>query len=581
MKTIVLQPGEARRLGGHIAGVKVASDEADERFCVLEARLGAEPGPRLHRHNKHVESWFVVAGELEILSGNERISAPAGSFVLIPPSSPHTFANLGPGEAHMLSFHAPGGLDRFFVELVRLRTAEDPGFKAVATLFKRYDTEPADENEPPDPPALVVGPGEGEQLSIGGGTITILADSAATGGRFAVVDYTAPPGFPGPPPHRHREIADLFYVLEGELSMKVDGDTVAAPAGTFVLVAPGTVHTFSNPSDRPARFLGIVSPGGFEQYFRDVAAGDRRRAVRSRGRRAADRQVRLRARLSGADHPARRAPREGEAITDKPDRELRLLCDHEWLTVTLVPATARASAGADPHVHRDHADGFYVLAGRDHGAARAGAASRWSPTAGTLVLIPPGVVHSFDNDGAEEARFLNFHAPDGGFANYLRTREDFDQFTRRPDGGRPASDAIVTPAGGGERFRREDRAITVLGDLPEISAMLLEVDPEWPGIGAHDHDDQVDTFFVLEGETGFFSGDDVVRAGPGTFYGAVPGVRHGVVHDGGRASFLNVHGPDAGLRRAGYGPSRWTRASATTRSATTSPPAIPRSCSRR
>ena len=137
-------------------------------------------------------------------------------------------------------------------------------------------------------------------------------------------------------------------------------------------------------------------------------------------------------------------------------------------------------------------------------------------TAGTLVLIPPGVVHSFDNDGAGGGPLPQL--PRAGRRASRTTcapAEDFDQFDPPADGGRPASDAIVTPAGGGERFRREDRAITVLGDLPEISALLIEVDPEWPGIGAHDHDDQVDTFFVLDGETGFLSGDDVVRAGAG------------------------------------------------------------------
>src|SRR3954466_4591174 len=97
--------------------------------------------------------------------------------------------------------------------------------------------------------------------------------------------------------------------------------------------------------------------------------------------------------------------RQGEAITDKPDRELRLLCDHEWLTVTWVRHGA-GERGADPHVHHEHADGFYVLGGEitvrlgpDQEPLVAGG--------GTLVLIPPGVVHGFDNDGSEEARFLN------------------------------------------------------------------------------------------------------------------------------------------------------------------------------
>ena len=274
METVVRQPGEAHPVPGHFAVVKIASGETDERFCVLEATLAAGGGltSRLHRHHKHVESWFVVDGTLEFCSGNERILAPAGSFVLVPPSAPHTFGNGGPGETRIVAFYTPGSMDRFITELARLRSMDDPGFKAFATLFDRYDTEPGDEKVPADVPVRVTAPDQAERLSVGGGTITILADSAATGGSFAVVDYTAPPGFPGPPPHRHREIVDVFYVLEGELVFEIENDVIAAQPGTLAMVAPGPVHKFSNPSDRPARFLGMVSPGGFEQYFRDVAA---------------------------------------------------------------------------------------------------------------------------------------------------------------------------------------------------------------------------------------------------------------------------------------------------------------------
>jgi uncharacterized cupin superfamily protein len=44
----------------------------------------------------------------------------------------------------------------------------------------------------------------------------------------------APPGFPGPPPHRHREIVDVFYVLEGELTLEIEGKAIAAQPGTLV-----------------------------------------------------------------------------------------------------------------------------------------------------------------------------------------------------------------------------------------------------------------------------------------------------------------------------------------------------------
>ena len=60
----------------------------------------------------------------------------------------------------------------------------------------------------------------------------------------------------------------------------------------------------------------------------------------------------------------------------------------------------------------------------------------------------------------------------------------------------------------------------------------------------HVHDDHIDSFYVLEGELELTIGDAVVRAGPGTFFAAPPGVRHGFAIPGpGRARFLNIHAP--------------------------------------
>lgn len=239
------------------------------------------------------------------------------------------------------------------------------------------------------------------------------------------------------------------------------------------------------------------------------------------------------------------APREAEAIVDSPNRELRILCDHDWLNVTWT-RHAEGEHGAEPHVHHRHVDAFYVLAG-DLTLRIGPELEHLAAPAGTLVMVPPGVVHGFDNDGPGEVRFLNFHAPGSGFVEHLRGRGDFDQHPPPPGGGRPGSGAIVVPPGDGERFRRENRTITILGALPEISVLRLETDPDWPGVPAHEHGDHVDTFFVLDGEAGFVLGDDVLRAAAGSFYAAPPGARHGFVNDGGRVTLLNVHGPDAGF----------------------------------
>ena len=116
------------------------------------------------------------------------------------------------------------------------------------------------------------GPGEGEVLEMGPNRIEIKAGSEHTDGKFFLSESTVAPGFPGPPPHVHDELHDMFYVLEGELTMRLGDDEVAAGAGTFVCVPPGTVHTFSNRGDAPARFLNFNAPGGWENYMRDLAA---------------------------------------------------------------------------------------------------------------------------------------------------------------------------------------------------------------------------------------------------------------------------------------------------------------------
>jgi quercetin dioxygenase-like cupin family protein len=110
-----------------------------------------------------------------------------------------------------------------------------------------------------------------------------------------------------------------------------------------------------------------------------------------------------------------------------------------------------------------------------------------------------------------------------------------------------AREAQVSGPGDGERFERANRVVTIKGDLPEISANEIDFDPTF-AIEPHVHDDQVDSFYVLEGEVEFTLGDRAVRALPGTWVSVPPGVVHGFRNPGpGRARFLNVHTPDAGF----------------------------------
>src|SRR5215831_13736707 len=243
-------------------------------------------------------------------------------------------------------------------------------------------------------------------------------------------------------------------------------------------------------------------------------------------------------------HPAEG---EGETITDRGERTIRILLDHELLDATWTRYEP-GERGPDPHVHRRHTDAFYVLEGEllfglgpDVEGVRA--------PAGTLVAMPPGVVHTFGNESSARACFLNFHAPSGGFADSLRgNRDGFDSFDPPDDGGDPASEAIVSLPGEGEHVGGDVRAHRVKAELGQLSVIELSYEPDFEGVDPHTHHDHVDAFYVLEGEVDFTLGEDERRAGVGSFFAAPPGARHGFRHPG-RAAIvvLNLHAPDTGF----------------------------------
>ncbi len=120
--------------------------------------------------------------------------------------------------------------------------------------------------------AVIHGPGEGETLAMGPNTLVIKATSEITGGGFFLSETTLAAGTPGPPPHVHETLHDMFYVLEGTLTIRLEDGEREAPPGTFVCAPPGTVHTFRNASAEPVRFLNFNIPGGWENYMRELAA---------------------------------------------------------------------------------------------------------------------------------------------------------------------------------------------------------------------------------------------------------------------------------------------------------------------
>lgn len=117
--------------------------------------------------------------------------------------------------------------------------------------------------------AAVIGRGEGERISLGGADVIFKIDAETTGGAFSICETTAEPGRLIPP-HLHETEDELSYVIEGRIGVLLGDDEYLAEAGSWVVKPRGIAHTYWNPGPEPARLIEIVSPPGFEGFFRDL-----------------------------------------------------------------------------------------------------------------------------------------------------------------------------------------------------------------------------------------------------------------------------------------------------------------------
>jgi len=116
----------------------------------------------------------------------------------------------------------------------------------------------------------------GERIEVHGGWLSFLAVGEQTGGAYALIETANQPST-GVPMHVHGREDETWFVLEGEFTFQVGGQTLNAYAGDYVFGPRNVPHSYANLSAAPARALIMVTPAGFEGFWRE-SAGLRRDA---------------------------------------------------------------------------------------------------------------------------------------------------------------------------------------------------------------------------------------------------------------------------------------------------------------
>jgi quercetin dioxygenase-like cupin family protein len=271
----VLTPGQGIQywcVGEHLT-FKVGAKETGGAYALAETIIEAGGGPPPHVHHREHEIFYVLRGRYRLGFDTMVIERGPGSALFLPKGIAHVFKNVGDEPGQCLVFAAPGGFEAMIKESGEVVDGFQVGRKVgpadvekLLAAVGKYGLEvrPDWRFNHAGPPAAA-----GKKFWALGHLIEIKLTSAQTQGVASVIEISSDPGATVPP-HAHREMDEIFYVLEGRYEFDLPTGVVGATPGTFIHVPKGTVHSFRAVGETRAKLVDFHMPGGFERFIEDV-----------------------------------------------------------------------------------------------------------------------------------------------------------------------------------------------------------------------------------------------------------------------------------------------------------------------
>ena len=130
----------------------------------------------------------------------------------------------------------------------------------------------ATQNPPVGARLKVIQPGEGRMGGLAPGVgVVFKIDGQDTAGGLSIVEHPFAVGALVPP-HIHTREDEFSIVVEGEIGFRSEDQEVVLGAGGYIIKPRGQVHAMWNAGRSPARMIEVISPAGFEGFFRGLVA---------------------------------------------------------------------------------------------------------------------------------------------------------------------------------------------------------------------------------------------------------------------------------------------------------------------
>ncbi len=236
----------------------------------------------VHRHAATHEALFVLDGVVSLTLGDDSYLLTPSDYVNIPPGTPHGYEFVD-HRGKLLSWTFGGNAAEAYIKLGKpfagnvyqeCRDAVDWSLLDAGVDSELVNTSLRAEGDstskltaaPGGPVPFVLAASEGERMIAGDQVYTILGNSTHSNGAFIALLTEGPIGMPIPR-HRHERVTELFHCLNGQMEMFAGDGFLTLDPGDFLHVPPKTAHSFQL-KKHDTRFLGFVTPGDFEPFFR-------------------------------------------------------------------------------------------------------------------------------------------------------------------------------------------------------------------------------------------------------------------------------------------------------------------------
>lgn len=242
----------------------------------------------------------------------------------------------------------------------------------------------------------------------------VVVSGTDSEGNFSLIDEVWSPAF-RVPAHYHKEHAETFYIISGQVEWTVGGRTEVLKAGDLVHIPAYTVHAVRVVGDEDMHTLMVSQPGGFEAHqwlqegltpeqLADPKIRQQLALVQDFHMPAADTQL--------ATQPVEHFTFAGRrpSYPDDGTSDVALSSRDSGGRLNIQEEVWEAGFVVGPHFHKLHSETFYVLEGRVEWTV---GGETHVMSAGDAVYIPPNTVHSAKALDGKPLRTLMFYNPSG------------------------------------------------------------------------------------------------------------------------------------------------------------------------